>query len=462
MKHYDAIIIGAGQGGTPLAKKLANAGKKTALIEKRWIGGTCINDGCSPTKAMLASAKAVYDARNASAMGIYVGDIKVGVKAVKKRKDKIVEAFRGSAEKGLEKTKRLTVIFGEATFTGVKEVTVSSNDQEDEVLSADWVFIDTGAKTFVPKIRGLKNVDFLTSTSLLNLEETPKHLIIIGGNYIGLELGQLYYRLGAKVTILERSDFIINREDQDVSEEMSKILIDEGLQIFCGVDVKEVEVIEGKDDKILVHYEKAEQKSNVKGSHLLIATGRVPQSDTLNLEKTGVEVDEEGYIIVNDKLETSMKGIYALGDVKGGPEFTHISYNDHVVLYKNLMTKGNFSIKDRRVPYCIFTDPQMARVGLSENEAKEQGLEFDVAKVEMRTVGRAVETGQTKGFLKAVVDKKSKKILGVCMLSAEGGEIMTVVQMAMEAGFTSDQLAYFIFAHPTYSEALNTLFSKFE
>lgn len=462
MKHYDAIIIGAGQGGSPLAKKLANAGKKTALIEKRWIGGTCINDGCSPTKAMLASAKAVYDARNASAMGIYVGDIKVGVKTVKKRKDKIVEAFRGSAEKGLEKTKGLTLIFGEATFTGEKEVTVSIDGEEDKVLSADWIFIDTGAKTFVPKIKGLKEVDYLTSTSLLDLEETPKHLIIIGGNYIGLELGQLYYRLGAKVTILEKADSIIGREDKDVSEEMSKILIDEGLQIFCGVDVNEVEVIEGKDDEILVHYENGKQKSKVKGSHLLIATGRIPQSDKLNLEKTGVKVDKEGHILVNDKLETSMKGVYALGDVKGGPAFTHISYNDFTILYRNLMENGDFSIKNREVPYCMFTDPQMARVGLSEKEAKEQGLAFDVAKVEMRTVGRAVETGQTKGFLKAVVDKKTKKILGVCMLSAEGGEIMTVVQMAMKAGFTSDQLAYFIFAHPIYSEALNTLFNKFD
>lgn len=462
MTHYDAIIIGAGQGGSPLAKKLAKAGKKVALIEKRWIGGTCINDGCSPTKAMLASAKAVYDARNASDMGIYVGDIKVGVKTVKKRKDKIVEAFRGSAQKGLEETEGLTIIFGEATFSGEKEVTVTADNGEEEVLEANLIFIDTGAKSFVPEIKGLKHVDYLTSTTLLDLEETPKHLIIVGGNYIGLELGQLYYRLGAKVTILEKSDHILGREDKDVSEEISKILIDEGLQIFCGVDVNEIEAIEGKENEILVHYANGKQNSKVKGSHLLMATGRVPQTDALNLEKSGVETDEKGYIKVNDRLETNVKGIYALGDVKGGPEFTHISYNDYAILYRNLMENGDFSIKDRPVPYCMFTDPQMARIGISEQEAKEKGLDFAVAKVEMRTVGRAVETGQTKGFLKAVVDKKSKKILGACMLSAEGGEIMTVVQMAMEAGFTSDQLAYFVFAHPTYSEALNTLFSKFD
>lgn len=457
MKKYDAIIIGSGQAGTPLAKKLAAAGKKTAIVEKRLIGGTCINDGCTPTKAMIASARAAYRAKTAIQLGIETAEITVDLKKIKQRKDKIVESFRSGSQKGLEETEGLDLIFGEASFSGNKQLTVTSADGNTNILTADWIFINTGAKPIIPKLKGLENIDYLTSTTILDLELVPEHLVVLGGNYIGLEFGQMFHRFGSKVTILEKSARITAREDEDVSAELTKVLTDEGLKILTDTSI---EGIENRDGKIYMDLKSGSNHKHISASHLLIATGRAPQTESLNLATTGVNTDEKGNIIVNEKLETNVKGIYGLGDVKGGPAFTHIAYNDHIIVYRNLIEKADYRTTDRPVPYCMFTDPQLARVGISEEEAKEKGLDFLVAKIPMSQVARGIETGETLGFLKAIVDRKTKEILGVCIIASEGGEIMSVLQMAMEGGITYDRIREYVFAHPTYSESLNNLFMK--
>jgi pyruvate/2-oxoglutarate dehydrogenase complex dihydrolipoamide dehydrogenase (E3) component len=458
MKQYDAIIIGSGQAGVPLAKKLAEAGKKTAIIEKRWVGGTCVNDGCTPTKTMIASAKMAYMAANSAAFGVNINSCSIDMVAIKDRKDKIVLQSRDNNEKGIERTKNLDLIYGEAVFTDKKVISVKLNSGGSQTLSADLIFINTGAKPAVPEIKGLNEIDYLDSTSIMDLDHVPEHLLVIGGNYIGLEFGQMFRRFGSQVTILEKSARIIAKEDEDVSGALTKILKDEGITILTEVNVTGFE--KQKDGKIIATANVNDTDKKITCSHVLVATGRIPQSDILDLEKTGVKTDEHKYIIVNDKLETGIEGIYALGDVKGGPAFTHISYNDYTIVFRNLLEKQNLSIKDRPVPYCMFTDPQLGRIGLNETEAKKKGINYKIAGIPMANVSRAQETGDTRGFMKALVDPATKKILGASVLGQEGGEIMTMLQMAMQGGLTYEDLHYFIFAHPLYAESLNNLFSE--
>lgn len=458
MIHFDAIIIGSGQAGVPLAKKLALAGKKVAIIEKNLIGGTCINVGCTPTKAMVASAKAAHLARKAGELGVEIGEVAVDLKKIKKRKDDIVESFRSSSEKGLKSTKGLTLFRGEASFEAEKEISVKLSDGKEEKLAADLIFINVGAKTIIPNIEGINNIDYLTSSSILDLEEVPEHLVIIGGSYIGLEFGQMFSRFGSKVTILERSKAIMSREDDDVSEEMTKILEKEKIEILTEVKIDKIE----KGREIIVQIKQGNINRNITCSHVLVGAGRAPQTKALRLEKAGVKTDDRGHIIVNDKLETNIKGIYALGDVKGGPAFTHISYNDYTIVYRNLLENTDYTTKDRPVPYCMFTDPQLGRIGITEKEAKEKKVDYKVAKIPMTEVARGIETNETLGFMKAVVDSKTKQILGASILASQGGEIMSVLQMAMEGGITYDRIRYCVFAHPTYSESLNNLFMKIE
>lgn len=459
MQHYDAIIIGAGQAGVPLAKKLAEAGKKTALIEKRYVGGTCINDGCTPTKAMVASARAVYQAKNALALGVETGNIKVDFKKIMKRKDDIVNSFRSSSEKGISKTKGLKLIFGTAKFSGQKEITVSLTDGGTETLTADWIFINIGAKTALPEIEGLQDVNYLTSTTILALDKLPEELIIIGGNYIGLEFGQMFSRFGSKVTILEKSASILAKEDNDIAAALTGILEAEDIGILTDVSIKKVVQ---HQNQIKVSITTGKNKKVISGSHLLVAAGRIPQTADLGLENCGVGIDDHGHILVNEKLETNVSGIYALGDVKGGPAFTHIAYNDYTIVYRNLIEGTKYAIADRPVPYCMFTDPQLGRIGLSEKEAKEKKLNYKTAVLPMEYVARGIETGDTRGLMKAVVDVDSKKILGAAVLASEGGEIMSVLQLAMEGGITYDRIRYCVFAHPTYAESLNNLFMKID
>jgi pyruvate/2-oxoglutarate dehydrogenase complex dihydrolipoamide dehydrogenase (E3) component len=461
MQQYDAIIIGAGQAGGPLAKKLANAGKKVALIEKRWVGGTCVNDGCTPTKTWVASAKAAYNAAHSADLGIIIKNYKVNMRQIKKRKDDIVLHARNGSQKAMEATKNLDLIFGDATFTGDKTLSVLLNEGGELILKAEQIFINTGAKTIIPEIDGLKDIEYLTSTSILELDYVPDHLLVIGANYIGMEFGQMFRRFGSKVTMIEKSTRVLSREDEDIAEAVHKILTDEGINIITGAKTTAIKKTAKGNIKATIAIGKEAQ--TIKCTHVLIAVGRTAQTDTLNLPKTKVKTDERGNIVVNDKLETNVKGIYALGDVKGGPAFTHISYNDYTIVYRNLIEGANLSTKDRPVPYCMFTDPQLGRIGISETEAKQRKLKnIKIAKLPMAHVARASEVGDTRGFMKAVVDTKTKKILGAAILGTEGGEIMSVLQMAMEGDITYDRIRYCVFAHPTYSESLNNLFMPLE
>ena len=454
MKKYDAIIIGSGQAGTPLAKKLAGAGWKTAIIEKALTGGTCINYGCTPTKTMIASARVAYMARRGKEFGVPVHGFKMDMKTVMSRKDSVVAQFHDSTEKHLEKTKHLDLIFGEATFTGEKTITVAMNKGGKQELTAKHIFINTGGRTAIPKIEGLETVNYLTSTTILDLDELPKHLLIIGGSYIGLEFGQMFLRFGSKVTILDRSTRFLPKEDEDIANELRKILEEEGITIYTDARAELIK----KTTQVSVRAFINKEVKFLQCSHILVASGRVPNTDMLNLQIPGVSTDEKGYIQVNNKLETSVKGIYALGDVKGGPAFTHISYNDHLVVAKNLLEKKNSSIKGRPVPYCMFTDPELGRVGLTEQEARAQGLKIKVATLPMKYISRDIETGDPRGMMKAVVDAKNGKILGVAMLATEGGELMSLMQIAMAGGLTHMELRNTVFAHPTWSEAINNLF----
>ena len=461
MKQYDAIIIGSGQAGVPLSRKLAGAGKKTLIIEKGVVGGTCINDGCTPTKTMIASARIAYLAGLCNDMGITIKGYRVDLAQVKKRKDGIVKQFREGSQKSIEKTPNLDLVFGEASFESAKVVTVKLKDGKTSQFTADQIFINTGAKTIIPNdIEGINEIDYLTSHSILDLDKVPQHLLIIGGNYIGLEFGQMFRRFGSKVTILEKSQQLLSREDEDISAEITRVLKDEGMKIYT--NAKTTKFKQKEKGKITATVQVAGEEIKIKCTHVLIAIGRAPQTATLGLEKAGVKTGKKGEILVNTKLQTNVKGIYALGDVNGGPAFTHISYNDYTIVYRNLIEKQNLSTRNRPIPYCMFTDPELGRVGITEKEAREKGLNIKVAKLPMSRVARALETGDTRGLMKAVVDADTKKILGVAVVGVEGGEIMSVLQMAMMGGITYDRIRYCVFAHPTYSESLNNLFMALE
>ena len=455
MEKYDAIVIGSGQAGTPLSKKLAESGLKTALIEKRWVGGTCVNDGCSPTKTMIASAKLAWSVANGEKLGVHVGGYTVDFHEIMDRKNEVVERMRGNSEKGIKETENLDLVYGTAVFTGPKEITVTLNDGAKQVLSADKFFINVGEKPAIPEIDGIEKIDYLTSTSIMELDEIPEHLAIIGSGYIALEFGQMFSRFGSKVTILEQSERILRHEDEDIAEEIVKIFSEEDIKIIT--DCK-VELIKKEGDNINLFLSIAEKEENISCTHVLVGAGRKPQTADLGLDVAGIEINEKGYVKVNDKLETSVEGIYALGDVKGGPAFTHIAYDDYRVIRKNIIENGNESIKDRLVPYCMFIDPQLGRVGITEQEAKESGKEILVATMPNSSVARSIETGDTRGMMKAVIDKGTGKILGASVLAEQGGEIVTILQLAMMSGITYEQLKDGVFAHPTYAESLNNLF----
>lgn len=459
MKHYDAIIIGSGQGGTPLAKKLAGKGWKTALVEKENVGGTCVNVGCTPTKTMIASAKTAYAVMQAEKYGVETTGLKININTILARKDNIVNSFRNGSQKGLEHTENLELLFGTASFFGEKKLKVLLNDGSEEELTADKIFIDTGTRAAIPSIEGLTETGYLTSTSLMELQQVPAHLLIIGGGYIGLEFGQMYKRFGSKVTILEYSQQFLSREDEDIAEEVMKFLQAEEIDIKTNAHIQRVQK---NGDNIVVTVVVSEEEKEISCTDILVSAGRTPNTDMLNLEAAGIKTDERGYIIANDKLETTAKDVYAIGDVKGGPEFTHIAYNDYIILYNNLVEGKDENIKDRLVPYTMFTDPQLGRVGITEQEGLKKGLNIRVAKLPMAHVARAIETGDTRGIMKAVVDAESGVILGVAIVGQEGGEVMSVLQMAMAGGITWQQLKDMVFAHPLYAESINNLFMQME
>jgi pyruvate/2-oxoglutarate dehydrogenase complex dihydrolipoamide dehydrogenase (E3) component len=453
MKKYDALIIGSGQAGNPLAKKLAAAGWKTAVIEKKWVGGTCINVGCTPTKTMIASGRVAYLAKRSADFGVHTTGVAINIEEVIQRKNGVVLSYRDSSTRGLTGTENLDLIFGNAAFSGHKEVTVTKEDGSTETLTAEKIFLNTGTQPIIPPLTGLEKIPYLTSTSIMDLPEIPAHLLILGGSYIALEFGQLYRRLGSEVTIIESSDHFLPKEDEDIAAEIKKILEEDGIRILTGAHAAQAAFTNGQVRIDLT------AGDPLTGSHLLVATGREADTRGLNPAAGGIAVNKRGFIDVNDRLETNVPGVYALGDCKGGPQFTHISYNDHLVVYKNLLENGNQSIAGRIPIYCLFTDPELGRVGLTEKEAREKGLNIKIATLPASHIARALENGDTRGMLKAIVDADTKKIIGAAALSSNGGELMSLLQIAMLGGITYDVLRDTIFAHPTFAESLNNLFA---
>lgn len=456
MKKYDAIIIGAGQAGVPLAKKLAKAGKRTAIIEKRWLGGTCVNDGCTPSKTLIGDARLAYVAKQAQRIGLRV-EGEVDINTLLDRKTEIVENARTGIYKSMRDIPNLDLMMGTATFTGEKELRVDYVNGNMEFVSADLVFINTGARPQIPDIPGISEAGYLTSTSIMELRSIPEHLVILGGGYIALEFAQLFCRLGSKVTILEKGERILSKEDEDVAKEVGTILEEDGAGVITNVQVDKVARTPGGQTVISIHTDGGEEQQ-ITCSHWLIAAGRVPNTEELNLAKAGIKTDEKGYIVTNERLQTSAAGVYALGDVKGGPAFTHVAYHDHLIVLKNILEQGNLSTHNRIIPYCMFTDPELGRVGMTEQEAKEKGFTVQVAKLEMSNSARGVESGETRGFMKAIVDAYTGQILGSSILAVNGGEISSVLQMAMVGNIPYDAIRNMMFAHPTFSESLNNLF----
>src|SRR5713101_4742781 len=454
--NYDAIVIGSSRGGRLLPIAFAKAGRKVALIERGHLGGTCINVGCTPTKTMVASARVAYLARRGADYGVHTGPISVDMQAVRKRKQGIVVGARLDLESRIKATQGLDLLRGLAHFIAPKTLEVSVKGGETREITAPLIFIDTGDRPEPLAIKGVASVSVLNSTTIMELDTVPEHLFIIGSGYVGLEFGQMFRRFGSQVTLIQHNPRLLMREDEDVSDEIAKILREDGITVLTGTTPQQVEQQSSGRMQLTVRTPQGEQQ--LTGSHLLAAVGRVPNTEALTPEAAGIQLDKQGYIQVNGQLETNVPGIYALGDVKGGPAFTHICYDDFRILRTNLLEHGNASTQDRLVPYTIFIDPQLGRVGMSENEARKQGRNIRVAKLPMNSVVRALETGETRGFMKAVVDADTQHILGCAILGVEGGEIMTIIQVAMIGKLPYTALKEGTFTHPTLAEGLNTLF----
>ena len=453
--HYDNIVIGSGQAGTPLSRTLAEAGLRTALIEREHVGGTCVNEGCTPTKTMVASGRVAYLVRRAAEYGVQTGPCSVDLQRVRQRKRDIVDSFRSGSEARLRQTANLELICGDASFTGSKSVQVRVGDATYRTLTSCRIFINTGTRSSRPPLKGLDTVAFLDNVSIMELDTVPEHLLVLGGGYIGLEFGQMFRRFGSRVTIVQSGDHLLVREDPDVSEEVARILEQDGIELLLNAKALSVSQSDGQ---IRMEVATREQQHVLSGSHLLVATGRVPNTDTLKLPAAGIATDARGFIKVNSRLETNVEGVYALGDVKGGPAFTHISYDDFRVIRANLLENRNVTIDNRLVPYTVFIDPQLGRVGLSENEARSQGRKIRVARLPMTSVARALEMDETRGFMKAIVDAETGQILGAAVLGVEGGEVMAVLEVAIMGQLPYVSLRDGIFAHPTLAESLNNLF----
>ena len=465
-EHFEVLVIGAGQGGGPLAGAFARAGRRVALVERIHVGGTCVNEGCSPTKTVIASARVAHLARRAGEFGVDVGsrgEVMVDLARVHDRKQRIVDSFRGGSERSLAAA-GVELVRGQACFVAPRTVRVApeGGDSDDaRTIAADVVVINTGLRSAIPPLDGLDAVPYLTSTSILELTERPEHLIVLGGGYVGLEFAQAFRRFGSRVTVVQRGAQLLPREDADVAEAVTEILRDDGIAVHCGAEAVRVEGRTG-DVRLTWRSRDGGAEQVIAGSHLLVATGRTPNTDDLALDAAGVETDARGYVPVNGRLETSAAGVYAIGDVKGGPAFTHISYDDFRVLRTNLLEGGSATTDGRLVPYTVFIDPQLGAVGMSERAARASGRRVRVAKLPMTSVARALEVDETRGFMKAVVDADTHEILGATVLGLEGGEVATLFQVAMMGRLPYTALRDGVFSHPTLAEALNNLFAAMD
>jgi pyruvate/2-oxoglutarate dehydrogenase complex dihydrolipoamide dehydrogenase (E3) component len=454
---YDAIVIGAGQGGVPLARTLAESGRTTLLIEEKHVGGTCINEGCTPTKTMVASARVAYLARRAVDYGVRTGPISVDMRTVRRRKRDIVESFRSGSERRIRETPNLTLLPARARFVGPRMLEAITPDGAARRVGAEWVFINTGGRPTVPATPGLAEVPYLDSTTIMELETVPGHLLVLGGGYVGLEFGQMMRRFGSRVTIVQRAAVLLPQEEPEICLAMARVMTEEGIDIV--LDTKATRFAAMPTGGVQVTLQAHDGERSLEVSHVLVATGRAPNSEQLNLAAANVEVDARAFVRVNERLETTAEGIFALGDVKGGPAFTHISYDDFRILRTILLEGGNASTAGRVVPYTLFTDPQLGRVGLTEREARQAGHDVAVATLPMSSVARALEMDESRGLIKAIVDRRSGRLLGAAVLGVEGGELMAVLEMAMLGEVPVQRLRDAIFAHPTLAESLNNLFA---
>jgi pyruvate/2-oxoglutarate dehydrogenase complex dihydrolipoamide dehydrogenase (E3) component len=459
VERYDAVVLGAGQGGGPLASALARSGRKTAIVEREHVGGTCINEGCTPTKTMVASARVAALARRGADYGVRTGDVAVDMVRVRQRKRDIVASFRAGVERRIRETPGLDLLMGEASFVGPKTLDVRLIAGGERHLAADLVFVNTGARPATPKLDGIDAVPYFDSTSIMELDAVPEHLIVLGGGDVGLEFGQMFRRFGARVTIVERGPKLLTREDEDVADAVADLLREDDVEILLNASASRVRL---HADRIALTVATSRGEQVLTGSHLLAAVGRTPNTDRLNLDAAGIERDERGFIRVDERLQTNVPGVYALGDVNGGPAFTHISYDDFRIIRTNVIEGGSASTTGRLVPYSIFIDPQLGRVGLTEREAREQGRQIRVAKLPMTWVARAVEVDESRGFMKAIVDRETGQILGCAVLGLEGGELMAMIEIAMMGKLPYPVLREAVFAHPTLAESLNNLFAALD
>lgn len=449
-EHVDVIVIGAGQAGPPLAARCGTEGLKTVLIEREQMGGTCVNNGCIPTKTLVASARVAALARRAAEYGVMLDQgVRIDMPAVKARKDAIVQASRTGVTNWMAKAKNVSVIHGQARFASAHEIEVGGRK-----LTADRIFINVGGRPSTPTLTGMDSVPFLNNISMMDVDFVPAHLIVIGGSYIGLEFAQMYRRFGAEVTVCEMGPRLIGREDEDVSDEIRAILEREGVTVRTGATCLSVE---RQGSGVTVGVECDSGAPKIEGSHLLFATGRAPNTEDLGLDRAGIATDKRGYISVNDQLETSTPGVFALGDVNGRGAFTHTAWNDYEIVAANLFDGGTRRVTDRITAYALFTDPPLGRIGMSFNEARATGRPLLAAKMPMTRVGRAREAGETQGFMKIVVDAETKRILGAALLGLSGDEVVQSILEVMVADAPYTSINRGVHIHPTVSELLPTL-----
>ena len=452
-ERYDAIVIGTGQAGPSLAVRLASAGQQVAIIERKRFGGTCVNTGCMPTKTLVASAYAAHLATRAADYGVIIdGSVSVDMKRVKARKDKVADTASGNIAAWLKGTSNVTVIEGHARFESATTVRVNG-----DLLEGGQIFVNVGGRALVPPMPGLHEVPYLTNSSIMDVDFLPEHLIVVGGSYIGLEFGQMYRRFGSRVTIVEKMPRIIAREDPDVSQGVTDILRNEGVDVETGAECM---IVEKRGAQIVVKLDCAEGRREVAGSHLLLAVGRVPNTDDLGLAAAGVATDERGFITVDDALRTNVPGLYAIGDCNGRGAFTHTSYNDYEIVADNLLNGTRRGVRDRITAYGLFVDPPLGRVGMTDAEVRKSGRRALTGMRPMARVGRAVEKGEAQGFMKITVDADSHEILGAAILGVGGDEAIHCIldAMYMKAPYTAMQRMVHI--HPTVAELIPTLLGE--
>lgn len=448
-QNFDAIIIGSGQAGTPLAFKMASKGKRVAFIEREYFGGTCLNVGCTPTKAYIASARRMWEAKQGEALGVIIPEgSKVDLKKVKARKDALIKKSVDGISSGVQKNEHITFFKGSATFSGHKMVNINN-----EEIRGDQIYINVGGRAFIPD--NFKDVNFLTNKTILDLEEIPEHLIIVGGSYIGLEFGQMFRRFGSKVTIIEKGPVIIGREDEEVSAHILKFMKEEGIEVRLNATC--IGARNNLQNGITAAVDCKQGAPEITGSHLLLAVGRQPNTDTLNLEATGVKSNNRGFIEVNDYLETNIEGIYALGDCNGKGAFTHTSYNDYEIIADNMFHGKDRKVSDRITTYGLFVDPPLGRAGMTRKEALEKGFNIIEANREMSRVARAREKGETNGFMHAIIDGDTDQILGAAVLGVGGDEIISSLLNVMYAKASYTVIRDSVHPHPTVSELIPTM-----